>query len=344
MSGLLLTVVVILAIFFTVTNGVHAAGAVVATCIASGAATPVLALLIASVSALAGALTFGSAVAYTVSSIIAIPSNEVILPVLTAALAGSITWNCLTCKWGLPASSTHSLVGGLIGSAWISGGVNSILWGWGALTGPEHEITGIVKIILALVLSPVAGFLLAFLLQRLSSLILLNAHLRVKRWINRLQLIMISILAFGHGANDSQKSAGLIMLALFAGGTMTSMEMPLWVKFVTGLAIATGTMIGGWPVMKTVGRRIYTVRSLHSLTSQMASAFAVLAATLMGAPVSTGQIIVSSVAGSGSADEYKMVNWRIGADIIVTWFITVPASATMAALYFLLFNFCFELS
>jgi len=136
MSELLLTVVVILAIFFTVTNGVHAAGAVVATCIASGAATPVLALLIASVSALAGALTFGSAVAYTVSSIIAIPSNEVILPVLTAALAGSITWNCLTCKWGLPASSTHSLVGGLIGSAWISGGVNSILWGWGALTGP----------------------------------------------------------------------------------------------------------------------------------------------------------------------------------------------------------------
>jgi len=308
---------------------------VVATFITSRAANPRQALLLASCFSLLGALTGGNAVADTVSSLIDLPAGEALLPVIFAALGGAIIWNIFTWYSGIPSSSTHSLVGAMIGAVWLSGGPENILWGWRAFTGAGHEMIGMVKIVIALLISPVIGFGAAFVLQKITKVLLINASSKINLTINRIQWIIISLLAYAHGANDSQKAAGLIVLALVSAGELQVSGSPLWVRMAVGFAIFTGTLIGGVPVMKTVGRKIYEVRPLHSLNSQLAAGGAILGATFSGAPVSTGHVIVGSVTGVGSADEYKMVKWRTGANIIVTWVVTIPASAIIAGLIYL---------
>lgn len=333
-TELILATVCLAALIFTLTNGLHDSSSVVATFISCGAAAPFQALLLAAICGFVGALTGGSAVAYTVSAIVIIPADTALLNVLLAAMIGAVVWNLVTWKFGFPSSSTHALIGGLVGAVWIARGRNCIFWGWSELIGPGHQLMGITKIVAALMIAPVIGFIAAFILQKISRIALRNAKSTLNKWIKRIQWVLAGLLAYSFGANDTQKIVGIISLALASANHLSDQVGPLWVKVLVGAVMFAGMMLGGWPIMKTIGRGIYTIRPIHSLNSQLSSAGCLVLSTALGAPVSTTHIVVGSVAGVGGADEYKMVNWKIGKEIMIAWFITIPSSAIVAAMVF----------
>jgi len=334
--------VIVTALVFALSNGLHDASSVVATFIICGAATPEQAIGIASFFGMIGAIFGGSAVADTISKVIDLPVNPSLLTVLLAAMFGAVIWNLVTWKLGLPSSSTHALIGGIIGAVWMSSGYKHILWGWNELIGGRHQLTGIVKVVAALIISPLLGFIIAFILQKSTKLLLRNAKFTLNNGLKKIQWGIAAALAYSHGANDTQKIIGIITLALMAGKSVTIITAPLWVRFCGGFVMFIGTMLGGWTIMKTVGRGIFKVRVVHSVNSQLASAGSLILATLIGAPVSTTHVVVGSVMGVGAADEYKMVHWGIAKEIILAWFITIPLSAVVSALIYILFNFIFK--
>lgn len=333
-ADLLLLLVVLLGLVFALTNGLHDASSVVATFISCGAATPKQAIAVASAFGLLGAVFGGTAVGDTVSSVINLPTESTLLPVLLAAILGAILWNLITWKLGLPSSSTHALVGGIIGAVMAAAGSSHVLWGWSELVGTGHRITGIVKIVFSLILSPLLGFTLGFLLEKAAKLFLRNAPFSLNRWLKRVQWLFTAGLAFSHGANDTQKSIGLLVLAMAAAGAGPVHSSPLWLRLCGGFVMFFGTMLGGWSIMKTIGRGIYDIRPVHSVGAQLASASSVFLANLTGAPVSTTHVVVGGVMGVGAADQYRMVRWGAVKDILISWVVTIPmAAAVSAALY-----------
>jgi PiT family inorganic phosphate transporter len=335
---LLLGIVILTAFIFTLTNGLNDASSVVATFITSGAATPAQAIVLASFFGLLGAVIGGSAVANTVSKIVSLPSNPFVLKILLSSMIGAITWNLITWHFGLPSSSTHALVGGLVGSVWISSGANHILWGWNELFSTTPHLVGIMKIIAGLIISPLAGFVIAYLLQIISKIILRNARYELNKTLNKLQWVISSLLAYSHGANDAQKVIGIITLAITCINHISFSTPPLWVRISSGLIMFLGTMFGGWSIMKTLGMEIFTIRPIHSLNSQLSSGGSIIFATMLGAPVSTTHVVVGSVMGVGAGDEYKLVNWGIAKEILAAWLITIPSSALLSAAIFALVN------
>lgn len=336
----ILIAVILIALIFALSNGLHDASSVVATCIVCGAATPKQAIGIASIFGMIGSIFGGSAVADTISKVIDLPVNTTMLTILFAAIMGAVIWNLVTWRLGLPSSSTHALIGGIIGSVWVSSGYKHILWGWNELIGGQYQLTGIVKVVAGLIISPILGFIIAFILQKVTSLLLRNAKYTLNNSLNKLQLGIAAALAYSHGANDTQKIIGIITLALMAGkGIATT---PLWIRIAGGLVMFIGTMLGGWTIMRTIGRGIFKIRVIHSVNSQLASSGSLLLATFIGAPVSTTHVVVGSVMGVGAADEYKMVHWGVAKEIILAWFITIPLSAVVSALIYSLSNFIFK--
>jgi len=333
-TELILIVVIVTALIFTLTNGLHDASSVVATFISCGAANPIQATCLAAIFGFVGAVTSGSAVANTVSAIVTIPIETALLKILLAGMIGAVIWNVVTWKFGLPSSSTHALVGGIVGAVWVSRGANYILWGWSEFFGPDHQLIGIIKIVAALILSPLMGFVVAFLLQKLSNILLRNAKFTVNIWLKNIQWIIAALLAYSHGANDTQKIVGILLLALAAARYPFGSIDPVWISALGGGVMFVGTLLGGWSIMKTIGRGIYTIRPIHSLNSQLSSGGSIILATMFGAPVSTTHVVVGSVAGVGSADEFRMVNWGIGKEITIAWCITMPASAIVSALVY----------
>jgi|SRR5680860_13116 len=333
-TALVLAIVIMTALIFTLTNGLLDASSVVATFISCGAATPIQAISLAAICGLLGAVTSGSAVANTVSGIVAIPSEPALLKVLLAAVVGAVVWNLVAWKLGFPSSSTHALVGGLVGAVWVARGTSYILWGWSELLGPGHQFLGMTKIVAALILSPILGFMAAFILQKISNIVLRNANFSLNRWVKRMQWVIAGLLAYSHGANDTQKAVGIIWLALASASYSNGQIGLIWIKGLAGAVMFTGTLLGGWPIMKTIGRGIYTIRPIHSLNSQLSAGGSLVLATAFGAPVSTTQVVVGSVIGVGGADEFRMVNWKIGKEIIIAWCITIPAAAIVAAMVF----------
>ena len=218
--------------------------------------------------------------------------------------------------------------------------ITHILWGWNELIGGQYQVTGIVKVVAGLIISPMLGFILAFILQKVTRLLLRNAKYTINNSLNKLQLGIAAALAYSHGANDTQKIIGIITLALMAGKGIAT--IPLWVRIAGGLVMFIGTMLGGWTIMKTIGRGIFKIRVIHSVNSQLASSGSLLLATFIGAPVSTTHVVVGSVMGVGAADEYKMVHWGVAKEIILAWFITIPLSAVVSALIYSLSNFIFK--
>ena len=323
------------ALLFTLTNGISDASSVVATFISCGAATPGQAIILASICSLLGSLLGGSAVANTVAKIISLPADLQLLPVLLAAMTGAILWNLIAWSWGLPFSATHALVGGLVGSGWVAAGAETVNWGVAALLH-RGALTGVTAVVLALIFSPLLGFGAAWLLQRLAAMLLYRAPFRINRWLKRLQFALVALLAFSHGSNDTQKAVGVITLALVAAGSLPSFSPPLWVKLACGVMMFIGILSGGWSIMKTLGRGIFALRPIHSLNSQLAAGGAVFAATMLGAPVSTTQVVAGSVVGVGAADNYKMVNWQVGHRMLLAWGVTIPDSAAIAAIAYLL--------
>lgn len=320
------------AVTFALTNGFHDASNAIATLVATRGATPGQAVALSAVFNMAGAVLLGTAVADTIGKIVTVPQGQMVA-VVGAGLAGATAWNLITWWRGLPSSSGHALVGGLVGAAVadgiLSGSTGSVHWGGFDGWHP----TGVIGVLVALLISPVLGFAVAFLLLRFLRLV---SRRWTTRWIKPVRAggwIAAAGLSFSHGGNDAQKAMGVIAVLLLASGHTTTMTVPLWAKVVTGLALTAGTALGGWRIVKTVGQRIFSLTPMDSFTSQASSTAVILGASLIGAPVSTTQVVASSVVGTGGGRRrWKHVRWQVVREMGVAWLTTIPAAALLAVL------------
>ncbi len=322
-----LVVAILLAIAFAVTNGLHDASNAIATLVATRAATPLQAIVLASIFNLLGPLLVGAAVADTIAGIVTV-SPSVATEVIGAGLLAAVAWNLVTWRLGLPSSSGHALVGGLVGAALIEGGVDAVRWG--GLDG-IHPV-GVFGTLIALAISPPLGALAALTMIR----ILRRAARRVtRRWrtpVRGGQWVSSAALAFSHGANDAQKSIGVVAALLLANGEADSLSAPTWTKLACAAALTAGTALGGWRIIRTVGRRIYRIQPIEGLASQTASAGVILGASFAGAPTSTTQVVASSVVGIGAGRRrLRHVHWAIVRQMGFAWLITIPITAVLAA-------------
>lgn len=343
-TAALLILIIIACLAFAMSNGYHNASAVMAMIVCSGAASPRQAILLASAFGLAGAVFGGTAVADTVAGLIDLPPDKVLLPILFSAILGAVLWSLLTGRLGLPSSSTHALTGGIIGAVSASSGTQYVSWGWTDLLSGSHRITGIVMVTFALIVSPLAGFVLAFILGKITQILFRNAKIGLNIWLNRLEWLITGLLSYSFGANDTQKIIGILVLALAASGRPAVPTSSLWLRISAGLVMFMGMLFGGWNITKTIGRGIYDMRPIHSVNSQLASMGSIFAATMLGAPVATIHVIVGSIMGTGSAERYKTVNWQIVKEIVAAWFITIPSSAVISAIIFVIWKFIFKVT
>ena len=321
-----LAVAVVLAVAFAITNGFLDAANSIAALVATRAATPFQAIVLASVFNLLGPLLLGAAVANTIGGIVSVmPSatNQVI----GAGLASAVFWNLVAWRRGLPSSSGQALVGGLVGAALAQGGMDAVNWG-----GWQHgHPVGAFGTLISLAISPPLGALCALLairaLRRLG-------RRTTRRWgapTRGGQWAMASALAFSHGANDAQKSVGVIAALLLAGGRISTLAAPTWVTLLCAVALTAGTALGGWPIIRTVGRGIYRIQPAEGLASTTASAGVILGASLIGAPTSTSQVVASSVVGVGGGRwRWHHVHWEVVRQMGLAWVITMPVTGALA--------------
>jgi len=327
---LLAVVTVVVVLVFDYTNGFHDAANIVATVIASRAMTPAQAVIIVGVFEFLGPLLGGTAVANTIGKFVVLDGVLPILSlsILLCGLIGAITWNLATWYFGIPSSSSHALVGGLIGAIVVSVGADHVLWGFGELAA--GRLTGIVKVLAALILSPLIGFWVGFLVHRLLNALLMAANPAANARLRGLQFVTAAGLAFSHGANDAQKSMGILTLVLLLGGFIPSFEVPFWVMLACASAITLGILSGGWRIVRTLGFAIYRVRPIHALGSQLTSAAVIMTASAVGAPVSTTHVVATSIMGIGASERPRAVRWAKAKDIATTWLITIPGAAIVA--------------
>ena len=321
-----LVVVVALALAFDLTNGFHDSSNSLAAPVATRAMTPRQALVVTTLFTLLGPIIAGTAVANTVGGLIEVGTDD-ILGILLAALVAGVTWNLLTWRFGLPSSSSHGLVGGLVGAALVIGGAAAV--NWGGFEG--WRPVGVAGVLVALAISPVLGALAGWLTEASARRALRRADQRVTGALKRGQWATCAALAFAHGTNDAQKTMGLITLALVAGGTLSTFEVPLWVKVACATAMTVGTALGGWRIVRTLGRGIYRIRPLDGLASQGSSTLVIGGAAMLGAPVSTTHVVASSVVGVGAARRRRHVRWPVVREILLAWVVTMPACAAIAA-------------
>jgi PiT family inorganic phosphate transporter len=323
-AGLLLAIAIALA--FAATNGLHDAANAIATLVGTRAARPGPAVLLAAAGNVVGPLLLGSAVADTIAGIVTVPSNEVI-SVIGAALTGAVVWNLTTWWRGLPSSSGHALLGGLVGAAVAEGGTSAV--NWGGFDGLRP--VGVLGVATVLALAPGAGFLAGLVTDRGAHAIAARSTRRVRGPVRAGQWVMSGGLALTHGANDAQKAVGVVAVLLVAGGELHSLSTPLWVELACGAALTVGTAFGGWPIVLTIGRRIIRLRPIDGLASQSGSTVVLFGASVLGAPVSTTQVVASSVVGvGGGRRRWRHVRWRLVRSMLVAWLVTFPASAGVA--------------
>ena len=323
-----LALAVSFSIAFAFTNGFHDAANAIATMVATRAARPSQAIVLAAIFNMLGALLVGSAVADTIAGIVTVPASEAVAVIGSGVLAATL-WNILTWWRGLPSSSAHALVGGLSGAAFAEAGVTAIRWG--GLEGIKP--VGIAGVMIALAVSPVIGFGFGLLFARINRRLLRRATRRVRSPIRASEWAMSAALAFGHGANDAQKAMGVLAALLLASGDLSSLTVPLWVKLACGGALTLGTATGGWRIIRTIGRRIFHLASIDAFSSQSASTAVVLPATFVGAPVSTTQVVASSVVGvGGGRRRWRHVRWSVVRSIAYAWLLTLPGSALLGAI------------
>jgi PiT family inorganic phosphate transporter len=313
----ILIVIIGLALLFDFLNGIHDSSNIVATMISSRAFSPRVALGVTALANFFGPFIFGVAVAETIGHEI-VAAQAINVEVILAALISAILWNMLTWFLGLPSSSSHALIGGLIGAVVVGAG-------WSAL-----EMKGLEKVLIALFTSPLIGLAAGFLITRLILLLCWNASPRVNWFFRRGQIITALALALSHGTNDAQKSMGLITLALVTFGYLKVFAVPTWVIVLCASMIALGTAVGGWRLIRTLGGKFYKIRPLHGFSSQLASALVILSASLVGGPVSTTQVVSSAIMGVGAAERVKKVRWGVAQEIVMAWVLTIPATALVA--------------
>jgi PiT family inorganic phosphate transporter len=318
---------VALAFAFAVTNGLHDASNAIATLVATRAARPLQAVLLAGVFNMLGPLLVGAAVADVIAGLVTVPPAAV-TAVIGAGLLAATAWNLGTWRLGLPSSSGHALVGGLVGAALMEGGLEAVHWG--GLDGLRP--VGVVGALVALAVSPPLGALAAVWLTRA---VRAAGRRATRRWhaaVRGGQWAMSAALAFSHGANDAQKSVGVIVALLVATGRIEDLAAPVWAQLGCAAALTAGTTLGGWSIVRTIGRRIYRLHPVEGLVSETASSGAILGASLLGAPTSTTQVVASSVVGvGGGRGRWRHVRWAIVRHMAVAWLVTIPATAALAA-------------
>jgi len=315
-----LVLVVALALAFDYVNGFHDTANAVATVVSTGVLPGRTAVLLAAVCNFVGAF-LSLKVAATIGKDIADP-RTVTQVVVVGALVGAIAWNLFTWYLGLPSSSSHALIGGLIGSTIVAAGIGAL------------KMDGLIgKVLIPMIGSPLIGFTVAFLLMLTLYWIFRHAKRKpMARIFRRLQILSAGYMAFSHGSNDAQKTMGIITLALFAAGVIPSVDVPVWVIILAATALSLGTAIGGWRIMRTMGHRVVELEPVHGFAAETTAATILLVTAHLGAPVSTTHVISSAIIGVGSAQGPKGVRWGVARRILVAWVITIPAAGTVAAL------------
>jgi PiT family inorganic phosphate transporter len=327
---------IVIALFFCFTNGFQDAGANTATIVASRSLNHRRAAILASVAGFLGALLGGSAVAFTVFGLIDLHDVGLLPFVALAAVVGATIWNLFTWWMGMPSSSAYALIGGLIGASLASVGSRGVLWGLGDLLGASHRLVGVTKVFIFFVFAIAIGLVGGYISLRISALLLRNAKRKTNESIKKTQWLATSVVAFGAGANNAQKHMGIIALFLASYEGTTAFEIPLWARLACSAMLGLGALIGGWRIMRTLGRMIYEMEPVHGLDSQVVSASSIAISTLAGSPISSTQVIASSIVGAGVANDAKKVRWSVGRDMAISWILTMPASLLIAGATFLI--------
>ena len=326
---LLLVAVFALAVLFDYINGFHDTANAIATSVSTRALRPEHAILMSATANFVGALT-GTAVAKTISSGLATtPSGSAGQTIVAAALIGAIIWNLITWRFGIPSSSSHALIGGLLGAVVASIGTSAII------------VDGVVgKVIVPLILSPFLGITIGFLMMVVIFNVFRRANpRRMNDRFRRLQVISAAFMAFSHGSNDAQKTMGIMTLALIASGLLpANAPIPLWIIVLAATAISFGTAAGGWRIIKTMGQKVVKLDPVHGFAAETTAATIILTASHFGMPVSTTHVISSAIIGVGSSDRLSAVRWGVAGNIVIAWILTIPASALAAALAYVVIS------
>jgi PiT family inorganic phosphate transporter len=317
--------IILVALAFDFTNGMHDAANSIATVVSTRVLSPRQAVIWAAFFNFVAFLIFGTAVAATIGKGM-IDVNTVTPTVILAGVCGAIFWNLTTWYLGLPTSSSHALIGGYAGAAIANSGFGVII------------ASGWYKTLLFIVLAPTIGLVLGFLLKVATTWIIRKqTPAAVDKWSRVLQLFSAALYSLGHGGNDAQKTMGIITGLLFAGGLISEFKIPLWVVLSAHAAIAMGTLTGGWRIVKTMGQKITKLRPIDGFCAETASAFSIFLATHMGIPVSTTHVITGAISGVGSANRLSAVRWGVTLTIVWAWLFTIPGAAILGALtYFLI--------
>ena len=326
LDGWVIWAVVLLALAFDYINGFHDTANAIATSVSTRAIAPKTAVMMAATLNFLGAMV-STGVAKTIGGDIVTAPEMINGEIIVAALVGAIFWNLLTWWYGIPSSSSHALIGGIIGAVLIS-------------VGPEAlQVGGISKIFISLVASPVLALVLGYIVMKILLLlfgrfspIILNDRFR------NMQLVSAALMSFSHGSNDAQKAMGIITLTLVASGHLQTLDVPIWVKIACATAMALGTAAGGWKIIATVGSKIFKLESINGFAADLNSAITIFTATLLHLPVSTTHVVSGSIMGVGTAMRVKAVNWSTARSMVFAWFITIPLSAGVSALAYVIID------
>jgi PiT family inorganic phosphate transporter len=309
-----------LALVYDFLNGLRDSSCITATIVSSRSMTLHQALIIVALAEFLGPILLGVEIAKTIGSELVFP-QAVSLPVLLAALGSAIVWNLLTWKIGLPSSSSHALIGGILGAVTVQAGFGAI------------QLAGLAKILAALFLAPILGMLTGYFLMLLVRFFSRNASLRINWFFKRMQLITATILALSHGTNDAQKTMGMIALGLMVTGVLRSFVVPVWVIVISAVGISLGTLTGSMRMIKTLGGKLFKIRPVDAFTSQAAAAIVVFGASLAGGPVSITQVVSSTILGVGSAERINKIRWETAEEILRAWLLTIPVAGALGALF-----------
>lgn len=315
----MLCLVILAALLFDYINGFHDTANAIATSVSTRALSVKAAIILAASLNFLGAMAF-TKVAKTIGTGIISP-DQLTQMVVLAGVIGAIIWNIMTWYFGLPSSSSHAIVGGLIGAVIAHFGPSALLWG------------GLKKIILALIISPILGVMAGFIFVVIfSNTLQFRSPAGVNRGFRKMQILSAAFMAFSHGTADAQKSMGVITMALLSYGAIPTFEVPTWVKFTCALAMALGTAAGGWRIIKTVGRDFVKLQPMTGFSVDSASTCVILGASMLGLPTSTTHVVTSSILGVGLSKSLNAVNWNVAKRILTAWVLTIPAAALVAYL------------
>ncbi len=322
-------IVVVLALIFDFINGFHDTANAIATSVSTRAISPSKAIMMAAVLNFLGAM-ISTGVAKTIGGDIVVGHIE--QPIIIASLIGAIFWNLFTWKIGLPSSSSHALVGGMIGGVLMSD------MGLAGL-----NFAGIGKIVIALVTSPILGMVMGYIIMTILFRVFENSSpSKLNHRFKKMQILTAATMAFSHGSNDAQKSMGIITLALVSGGVLTEFEVPTIVKVLAATAMAVGTSVGGWSIIKTVGGKIFKLEPVNGFAADLNSSITIFTATMLHLPVSTTHVVSGSIMGVGAAKRIHAVRWGVAKQMVMAWVLTIPCTAVMGALSYMIVMAIFE--